>query len=104
MKVEDEFLDEAESIADDDERELIGELGFFEEVLDLFGVVVLRLAADAFDFADLTGSRCRLNVFEVDLGVLAEVDDRAEIVVEACVSPVIIDTAQEGEKSHLRRS
>lgn len=66
VKVENEIVDKVESVANDDERELIGEFGFLEEVLDLLRVVEVRLANDTFDFADLTSSSCGLDVLEVN--------------------------------------
>lgn len=82
VQVKDEVVNVVEAVADDDEGELIGELGFLEKVFDLLGVVKVALAYDAFDLADLTRPRRRLNVLEVDLRVLAKVDDGAEVVVE----------------------
>lgn len=84
VQVEDEVVDKVEAVANDDEGELVGELGLLEEVLDLLGVVKVALANDALDLADLTGPRGGLDVLEVNLRVLAEVDDRAEVVVESC--------------------
>ncbi len=75
-------MDEVETVADDDKRQLVRELGFLEEVLDLLGVVVVGLSADALDFSDLTSASSGLNVFEVHLGVGREVDDGTEVVVE----------------------
>jgi hypothetical protein len=69
-------------VADDDERELVRELGLLEEVLDFLRVVEVALPADTLDLADLTGAGRGLDVLEVDLRVLAEVDDRAKVVVE----------------------
>ncbi|KAI3480029.1 hypothetical protein L1887_57805 [Cichorium endivia] len=83
VEVEDEVVDKVEAVADDDERQLVRELCLLEEVLDLFGVVVVGLAADALDLADLTGAGGGLDVLEVHLGVGGEVDDGAEVVVEA---------------------
>ena len=51
-----------------------------EEVLDSFRVVAAALATDAFDLLDLSRLTRRLNVLEVDVRVLAEVDDRAQEV------------------------
>lgn len=39
VKVQNEIVNEVESVANDDERKLIGEFGLLEEVLDLLGVV-----------------------------------------------------------------
>lgn len=53
---------------------------YLEEVLDALRVVAVALSADPlhlFDLARLAGS---LDVFEVDLGVLAEVHNRAQEV------------------------
>ena len=71
-----------EPIADDNERELVLEFGLFEEVLDFLRVVVVALSADALNLSDLVRASGRLNVLEVDFGVLAEVDDGTEVVIE----------------------
>jgi len=42
---------------------------------------VVALSADTLDLSDLTGSSRSLNVLEVDLGVFAEVDNGAKVVV-----------------------
>jgi hypothetical protein len=82
VEVEDEVMNEIEAVANDDEGELVGELGLLEEVLDLLRVVEVRFADDALDLADLTRASCRLDVLEVDLRVFRKVDDRAEVIVE----------------------
>lgn len=78
-------MDKAEPVADDDQRQLILELGLLEEVLDLLGVVVVRLSADPLDLSDLASPRGSLDVLELDFGVGAQVDDGTEVVVEACI-------------------
>ena len=66
----------------DDERQLVWQLGFFKEVFDFLRVVGVGLAANAFDFADLTCSRRRLDVLEVHFRVLAQIHNRAQVVVQ----------------------
>lgn len=80
-------MDVVETVANDDEGELIGELGFLEEVLDLLGVVEVALADDTFDLTNLAGPGGGLDVLEVDFRVFAEVDDGTEVVVETCRKP-----------------
>jgi hypothetical protein len=75
-------MHEIEPVADDDERKLVLKFGFLEEVLDFLRVVVVALSADTFDLSDLVRAGGRLDVLEVDLGVLAKVDNRSKIVVE----------------------
>ena len=75
-------MHKVEPIADDDERELVLEFGLLEEVLDFLRVVVVALSADALDLSDLVCASGRLDVFEVDFGVLTKVNDRTEVVVE----------------------
>jgi hypothetical protein len=75
-------VNEIEAVADNDERQLICELGLLEEVLDLLGVVVVGFPADALDFADLACASCGLDVLEVYLRILAKVDNGAKIVVQ----------------------
>ena len=86
VQVEDEVVHEVEAIADDDERQLIGELGLLEEVLDALGVEAVALAAYALDLLDLARLARRLYVLEVHVGLLAEVDYGAEEVEEALVA------------------
>jgi hypothetical protein len=71
-----------EPVADDDEGQLVRELGLLEKVLDFLRIVEVALPADTLDLPNLTGASRGLNVLEVDLRVLAEVDDRAKVVIE----------------------
>ena len=82
VQVEYEIVHEAEPVANNDERELVGELGFLEEVLDLLRVVEVALATNALDLANLASTGSSLDVLEVYLGVLAEVDDGPKVVVQ----------------------
>ena len=75
VEVKNQIVNKVESVADDDERELIGQLSLLEEVLDLLGVVEVTLPTDTLDFTDLTSTNGSLNVLEVNLWILAEVDD-----------------------------
>jgi hypothetical protein len=75
VQVEDEVMDEVETIADNDEWELIGELGFLEEVFDLLRIIEVTPSANAFDLTDLAGASGNLDVLKVNLGILAEVDN-----------------------------
>lgn len=76
-------MNEVEAVADDNEGKLIGEFGFLEEVFDFLGIVEVALPADTFDFADLPCARGGLDVFEVNFRILAEVDNRAEVVIQS---------------------
>lgn len=80
-------MDEVEVIADNDEWELVRELGFFEEILDLLRIVKVTFLADSLHFANLASASGSLNVFEVNLGIFTEVDNRAKVVVEPCINP-----------------
>lgn len=82
VQVEHQVVDEVETIANDDERKLVGQLGLFEEVLDLLGVVVVAFAANPLNFADLASPCSSLNVLEVNFRILTDVHHRTEIVVE----------------------
>jgi hypothetical protein len=75
VQVEDEVMDEVETIVDNDEWELIGELGFLEEVFDLLQIIEVTLSANAFDLTDLTSASGSLDVLKVNLGILAEVEN-----------------------------
>lgn len=75
-------MDEVEPVTDNDERKLVGKLGLLEEVLNFLGVVRIRLATDTLNLTDLASTGSGLDVLEVDLWILAKVDDRTEVVVE----------------------
>ena len=75
-------MDEVESVADNDERKLVRQLSLLQEVLDLLRVVEIALSADTFDFTDLSSARSGLNVLEVNLRILADVDDGTKVVIK----------------------
>jgi hypothetical protein len=79
-----EVMDEVEAIADNDEWELVGEFGFFEEVLDLFWVIKVTFPADALHLMHLTSTSGSLDVLKVNFGVLVKVENRAKVIVEPC--------------------
>lgn len=83
VEVENEIVHKVEAIADNDKRKLVGEFGLFEEVFDFLRVVEVALAAETLHFADLASTGCGLDIFEVDLGVLAQVHDRTKEVVQS---------------------
>ena len=55
-----------------------------EEVFDALWIVAAALTTDALDLLDLSRLTRRLDVLEVDVRVLAEVDDGAEEVEQPC--------------------
>jgi hypothetical protein len=77
-------MHEVEAVTDDDEGKLIWELRFLEEVLDLLRVVVVALSTDPLNFTNLASASSGLDVLEVHLGILAEVNDGAKVIVETC--------------------
>jgi hypothetical protein len=77
IQIENEIVHEVETIADNNERELVRELGLFEEVLDFLRVVEVALPTDTLHFTDLTCPGGSLNVLEVNLRILAKVDHRS---------------------------
>ena len=79
-------MDKVEAVADDDERQLVRQLGLLQEVLDALGVVHVALPADALHLLDLRRLARGFNVLEVHLGLLAEVDDRSEEVEQALIA------------------
>jgi hypothetical protein len=74
-------VNEVEPLTDNYGWKLIGELRFLEEFLDFLGVIEVTLPANTLDFSDLTSSSCSLDIFEMDLRILAQVDDRTQVVV-----------------------
>ena len=83
VEVQNQVVNEVEAVADDDKGQLVRELGLLEEVLNFLWVVEVTLPTNALNFADLASACCCLNVLKVDLRILAKVDDRAEVIVEA---------------------
>lgn len=82
VQVENQVVHKVEPITDNDKRKLVLKFGLLEEVLDLLRVVVVALSANAFDLPDLVRAGGRLDVLEVDFGVLAKVDNGSEIIVK----------------------
>ena len=82
VQIENQVVHEIEPIADNDERKLILKFGLLEEVLDFLRVVEVALSTNTLNLSDLVRAGSRLDVLEVDLGVLTKVDDGAEVVVE----------------------
>ena len=68
-------MDKVEAVADNDQRQLLSQVGLLEEILDLLGVVVVALTADTLNLGELVHSSGSLNVLEVHFGVLAEIDN-----------------------------
>ena len=83
VEVQDQVVDEVKPVTDDDEGQLVGELSLLEEVLDPLGVVAIALAANPLHLLDLSRLAGGLDVLEVNLAVLAEVDDGSEEVEES---------------------
>lgn len=81
VKIANEVVDKVEAIAGDNEWELVGELGFFEEILDLLRIIEVTSPTDTLNLADLTSASGGPDVLEVNFGTPAEVDNRAKIIV-----------------------
>ena len=82
VQVENQVVHKVKPIADNDKRKLVLKFGLLEEVLDLLRIVVVALPANALDLPDLVRAGGRLDVLEMDFGVLAKVDDGSEIIVK----------------------
>ena len=76
------LVNEIETIADMDQRAGIGKLGILQILLDLLGDVNVRIAADTLGLLELAKLARRLDVLEMHMGVLREVDDGTEVVVQ----------------------
>jgi len=83
VEIKHQVVDKVEAVADDDQRQLVRQLGLLQKVLDALGVVAVGLAADALHLLNLARLARRLNVLEVNLRILAEVDDGAQEVEQA---------------------
>ena len=75
-------MNEIEAIADNNEWELVSEFRLLEEVFDFLRIIEVTLATDTFNLSNLTGASGSLDILEVNFRVLAEVNNRAKIVVE----------------------
>ncbi len=84
-------MDEVEAVADNHQGQHLAKLGFLEEVLDLLGVVDAVVTADALNLADLSHLGGSFDVLEDNLGVLADIDDAAQEVVEAFSGLVLLE-------------
>lgn len=63
-------MDEVVAVTHDDQRQLVGQLGLLQEVLDPLGGVAVGLPADALHLLDLPGLAGSLDVLEVNLRIL----------------------------------
>jgi hypothetical protein len=77
-------MDEVKSIADNDKWKLVREFCLLQEVLDFLRVIKIALPANTLDFPNLTSASSGLDIFEVDLWILAEVDDGSKVIVKTC--------------------
>mmetsp|Transcript_27593 Transcript_27593/g.79608 ORF Transcript_27593/g.79608 Transcript_27593/m.79608 type:complete len:1497 (-) Transcript_27593:110-4600(-) len=77
-----QLINKVETITDMDQRAGIGKLGILQILLHLLGDVNVRITADALGLLELPKLARRLNVLEVHVGVLREVDDGTEVVVQ----------------------
>jgi len=99
VQIQDQVVDKVETVTNNDKRELVGKFGLLEEVLDLLGVIVIALPANALDFANLSGTSSSLNVLEVHFLILAEVDNRAKIVIQALEAFVALKQFNEFDRA-----
>ncbi|GJC99267.1 hypothetical protein ColKHC_08093 [Colletotrichum higginsianum] len=93
VEVENQVVDKVEPVADDDEGQLLLESSLLQEVLHLLGIVEVAVPADALDLIELTHLGGSLDVLEVNIGVLREVDDAAEVVEQTLGSLVLLEKA-----------
>ena len=85
-EVEDQIVDKVESIADDNERELVGEFLLLEEIFDLFRFVAVGLSANSLDLFDLVSFDSGLDILEVHVSFLTEINDRSQEVEKTLVA------------------
>lgn len=94
-------VNHVEAIANNDEGKGVGKASLLEEVLHALGVVAAALTADALNFLGLANLGGSLDVTEVDFGVLAGVDDGAEVVVKTLEAVEGFKEANDGLGSEL---
>jgi hypothetical protein len=73
-------VNEVEVIANNDEGQLIKELGLLEEVLDLLRVIAIAFSADPFNFTDLASASGGLDVLEMNLRIFTEIKSRGSSI------------------------
>jgi len=103
VEVQNQIVNKVEAIANNDQRKLLGKVGFLQEVLDLLGVKVVRFSADTFHFLDLAHCCGGFNVLEGDLLILAQVDDTTEVVVETLGSSVLLEKGNDAVRTEQVR-
>ena len=81
---------EVESIADDDQRQLLSEVGLLEEVLHFLRIQAVGLATDALDLLKLTHLGGGLNVLEGNILILGDVDNATKVEVQALSGAVLL--------------
>jgi hypothetical protein len=84
VKVENKIMDKIKPIADNNEGKLVREFCLLEEILDFLRVVEVTLPANALDFPNLSSASGGLDILEMNLRILAKVDNRPEVIVKAC--------------------
>mmetsp|Transcript_4546 Transcript_4546/g.9675 ORF Transcript_4546/g.9675 Transcript_4546/m.9675 type:complete len:847 (-) Transcript_4546:1224-3764(-) len=95
VQVTGEFSNVSVAITDVDERARILHVLQKEELLDLFGIVVLGLTALADDSIELAHLGSSLDVLEVHIRVLRDMDNRATEVVKTLVRLVGLEELDE---------
>ena len=96
-------MDKVETVANNDKRKLLGELGLLEEVLDLLRVVVVAVTADTLNLVKLTHLGGSLNVLEVNIGVLRQVDNAAKVIEETLSSLVLLKQVNKTDRAKKLR-
>jgi hypothetical protein len=97
IQIQNKVVYEVEAVANDYEGNLIGKFGLLQEVLDLLGIIVIGLPADSLNLTNLTRPCSSLDVLEVNLRVIAQVNDRTKVIIESLqtVSPTHMDIYQD---------
>ena len=69
--------------------ELLCQVGFFEEILDLLGIVVIIVATDPLNLSDISSCCRSLDVFEYNFWIFTQVYNAPKIVIESFCSSAI---------------
>jgi len=97
-------MNEVKTIADNNKRELVRQLGLLEEVFNLLGVVVVAFSTDVLYFTDLAGAGGCLDILEVDLRIFNKIHNRTEIAVQAYGMNISKRQSSTIKSKYLRRS
>lgn len=73
-------MNKVKSVTDNNQRQLIGQFGLLQEVLDTLWVIAVALTTNSLHFLDLSRFTGSLDVLEMYIWILTEVNNRSQEV------------------------